>query len=509
MAQPRLPMRKILEILRLHFEGKQSGRAIALAVSLALRTVQECLRRFVASGLSWPVAVDEATLEALLYPRFSAMPAQPLPDFAAVHALLLSHKAMTRQHVWERYLADHPDGIGYSAFCTHYSAFAEQHKRVLRQTHAAGVAMLVDYAGPALVIIDRITGAEVPVRLFVAVLGYSNYTFACATPGETTADWLGAQVGALEAFGGVPQTLIPDNPKALVTRACRYEPQLNPAYQDFAQHYGIAVLPARVRKPRDKAKAETAVQIVERFVMLKLLEQRFFSLGELNRAIALLIAELNARPFQKLEGTRNSWFAEEKALLKPLPEKRYEYAQWKQAKVHFDYHVEVDRRCYSVPHTFVGKRVEVRLSASAVEIFLQGNRLAVHARATRKGSFTTVPEHRPANHQNIADMSIEKLVRQAATIGASTVAVIRAQSTRRLHPHESIRSALGIVRLAKDFTTEALELACARALKLNAISYRSVRNLIVHPPAAIAPEPIRTAHEHVRGADYFAGAVSC
>jgi transposase len=249
-------MRKIFEILRLHFECRQSQRAIALAVCVALSTVQDCLRRFLASGLGWPVSVDEAALEALLYPPRSALPAQPLPDYAAVHAQLLSHKAMTRQHVWERYLADHPDGIGYSAFCAQYSAFVEQHKRVLRQTHAPGVAMLVDYAGPALVIIDRITGAEVPVRLFVAVLGYSNYTFACATPGETTADWLGAQVGALEAFGGVPQTLIPDNPKALITRACRYEPELNPAHQDFAQHYGIAVLPARVRKPRDKAKVD-------------------------------------------------------------------------------------------------------------------------------------------------------------------------------------------------------------------------------------------------------------
>jgi hypothetical protein len=251
------------------------------------------------------------------------------------------------------------------------------------------------------------------------------------------------------------------------------------------------------------------VQIVERFVMLKLLAQRFFSLGELNRAIALLIAELNTRPFQKLEGTRDSWFAQEKALLKALPTKRYEHAQWKRAKVHVDYHVEVEHCRYSVPHTFVGKHVDVRLSASGVEIFLRGKQLAVHLRATRKGSFTTVPEHRPPGHQNVIDLSIEKLYRQAETIGASTAALIRAQSTRRLHPHESIRSALGIVRLAKDFTGEALELACSRALKLNTISYRSVRNLILHPPAAQAPEPLRTAHEHVRGADYFAGGATC
>ena len=501
-------MRKILEILRLHFDSKQSGRAIALAVSVALATVQDCLRRFVASGMNWPVALTEVELEARLYPRAPPTRTVGLPDWSAVHAVLLSHKAMTRRHVWEQYRSENEEGLGYSAFCAHYGAFVQQQKRVLRQTHAPGVAMMVDYAGPGLVIIDRVTGAEVPVRVFVAVLGYSNKTFACATPGETTADWLSAQVAALEAMGGVPETLIPDNPKALVTRACRYEPELNPAYQDFAQHYGVAVVPARVRKPRDKAKVETAVQIVERLIMPKLLAQRFFSLGELNRAITALIDELNARPFQKLDGTRNSWFAEERAALKPLPATRYEYAQWKQAKVHLDYHVEVDGRCYSVPHMHVGKRVDVRLGANMVEIYLRGQRLAVHARASRKGSFTTTPEHRPEQHRNVVDISIEKLHRQAEAIGPATLGVLRAQATRKQHPHETIRSSIGILRLAKDFDTPRLEQACVRALQLNTLSYRSIRNLIEHPPTAPPAEPSRRSHEHVRGAEYF-GVATC
>ncbi|MDZ4283893.1 MAG: IS21 family transposase [Hydrogenophaga sp.] len=500
-------MRKTLEILRLHFEAGASGRAIALAVCVALSTVQECLRRFLASGLTWPVDLDEPALEARLYPR-EAVVSVPLPDFAAMQTALLGHKAMTRRHLWEQYRAAHPEGLGYSAFCAHYASFTERQKLILRREHAPGVAMLIDYAGPSLFVVDRLTGEQQPVRLFVAVLGYSNYTFACATPGETTADWLAAQVAALEAFGGVPQTAIPDNPKALIRRACRYEPELNPAYQDFAQHYGIAILPARVRKPRDKAKAETAVQIVERALMPILLAQQFFSLGDLNTAIGALIAELNARAFQKLPGTRCSWFAEERGLLKPLPAQRYEYAQWKQAKVHLDYHVEVDKHAYSVPHVLIGKRLDVRLAARTVEIFLRGKSVAVHVRSARTGGFTTLPEHRPPQHRSLTDLSIEKLYRQAEAIGPHTLALLREQSQHKKHYHETLRSSLGILRLAKDFSNDRLEAACKRALLLKTVGYRAVRNLIEHPPAEPAPAPPKLAHENVRGATYF-GAGPC
>lgn len=501
-------MRKIVEILQLHFEWKLSGRLIAQTVSAALSTVQECLRRFAASDLSWPVDLDEAALEARLYPREPGAARVPQPDFGAVQTALASHKAMTRRHVWERYRAEHSDGLGYSAFCAQYAKFTGEQKLVLRQTHTPGEAMWVDYAGPSLFITDPITGQTRAVRVFVAVLGYSNYTFACATVGETTADWLSAQTLALEAFGGVPQRLVPDNPRALISKPCRYEPELNPSYQDFAQHYGIAVVPARVRKPRDKAKAETAVQIVERFLMPILLNERYFSLGDLNRAIAVLVAALNAKPFQKLDGSRLSRFEEERAVLRALPLQRYEYAAWKKAKVHLDYHVELDKHAYSVPHAFVGRAVDVRASGRTVEIFHAGKRLASHPRSLVKGGFTTTAEHRPTAHRSMVDTSLERLYRQAEVIGASTLAVLKAQVSRKKHPHETIRTALGILRLAKDYDAPVLEVACARALTLNTLSYRSVRNLIQCPPRTAAPEPPHRVHEHLRGADYF-GAVSC
>jgi transposase len=501
-------MRKILEILRLRFEAGLSGRAIALAASLALSTVQECLRRFQAAGLSWPTALDEEALEARLYPRVPSTQALPLPDFAAVQAALVSHKAMTRRHLWQQYRAEQPNGVGYSAFCAQLAAFTAQQATVLRREHAPGAAMLIDYAGPGLEIIDRATGEVQSVRLFVAVLGYSNYTFAQATRGETTADWLLAQVAALEAFGGVPAAVIPDNPKALISKSCRYEPELNPAYQDFARHYELAVLPARVRKPRDKAKVETAVQVVERALMPTLLSRPFFSLAELNAAIAELIAELNARPFQKLPGSRAVWFEEERHALRSLPIARYEFAQWKQAKVHVDYHIEVERHAYSVPHTLIHKRVDVRITERTIEVFFRSKPVATHPRTRRYGGFTTTPEHRPPHHRAVTDLNIERLYRHAEQIGPHTLALLREQTQHKKHPHETLRSAMGILRLAKDFTPDALEEACRRALFHKTVGYRAVRDLIQHSVSSpAAPLPALT-HEHVRGADYY-GAQAC
>jgi len=440
-------MRKILEILRLHYEHGASGRAIAQAVCVALATVQDCLRRFVQSGLTWPVELDEAALTARLYPPAPRRESPALPDFIAIQQALVGHKATTRQHLWQRYREQHPDGLGYSAFCAHHARFAGQQKAVLRRAHAPGAALLIDYAGPPLHITDRLTGELRAVRVFVAVLSYSNYTFACATLGETTQDWLSAQAAALSALGGVPAAIIPDNVRALVSRPCRYEPELNPAYQDFARHYDVAVLPARVRKPRDKAKVETAVQIVERALMPDLLAQTFFSLDELNGALRDRIAALNARPFQKLPGSRDSAFAEDRSALKPLPAQPYEYAQSQRCEVHPDYHVEADKHRYSVPHRHIGATVDVRLTARMVEVFLEGRALASHVRSARPGGFTTTPEHRPASHGSVTDASLDSLLRQAEAIGPHTLVLIREQGQHKKHPHETLRSAQGIARL--------------------------------------------------------------
>lgn len=502
-------MRKILEILRLHFEHDASGRAIARAVCVALATVQDCLRRFASSGLSWPVDLEEEALAARLYPSAAKRAAPPLPDFVAIQQSLAGHKAMTRQHLWQRYREDHPDGLGYSAFCAHYARFVGQQKSVLRREHVPGEALLIDYAGPPLYVTDRLTGERRAVRLFVAVLGYSNYTFACATPGETTEDWLSAQAAALSALGGVPASIIPDNARALVSSPCRYEPELNPSYQDFARHYDVAVLPTRVRKPRDKAKAETAVQIVERALMPDLLAQTFFSLDELNRAIRERIAALNARPFQKLPGSRDSAFAEERATLKPLPAQPYEYAAWKRCKVHLDYHIELDKHRYSVPHRHIGATVDVRVSPRMIEIFLNNRVLATHLRSRRPGGFTTTPEHRPANHRSVTDANLDSLQRQAEAIGPHTLALIREQGQHKKHHHETLRSAQGILRLSRDFTAAQLEEACRRALGLKTVSYRAVRRLIEHVETAPAPARNTTPHENLRGPQYYGEAGTC
>jgi len=331
-------MRKILEILRLKFQHGLSGRAIALAVCAALSTVQDCLRRFAGSGLTWPVTLDEAALEALLYPQERVVD-QTLPDFAAVAARLSSFKGMTRERVWQEYRQTQPEGLSYSAFCASFARFLGLQKLSAKQFHAPGSAMFVDYAGPALFITDGYNGVRTAVRVFVAALGYSHAIFACATPGERTVNWLDGHVQALHYFGGVPEKIVPDNAKGLVPKTCRYEPVLNPSYIDFARHYDCAVVPGRVRRPQDKAKVENAVQILERALFPELMAATFFDIESLNSALREGIDRVNAKPFQKRDGSRHSRLLEEREALKPLPVTPYEFAQWKRAKVQLDYHV--------------------------------------------------------------------------------------------------------------------------------------------------------------------------
>ena len=374
MAQTRLSMRKIFEVLRLRHEHKLSERAIACSCGVARSTVQDMLKRCREAQLSWPLPIDlgEAALYARLYPPQARAIEVPLPDFAQI-TTELARKGVTLALLWQEYKAHHPDGLQYSAFCERYALFRQSREAVMRQTYRAGEKLFVDFAGPTMPITDQATSEVRQAAIFVAVLGYSNYTFACATQGQTTADWLAGQRLALEFMGGAPEVIVPDNPKAIITRACRYEPDLNPAYQDFARHYGVAIVPARVRRPRDKAKVEGGVLIVERWIMARLRHETFFSLTELNLAIAELIGELNGRAFKKLPGCRHSRFIEEEQMhLKALPVKPYEFAAWKKARVHLDYHVEIDKRYYSAPYHLIGKSIDARLTLRTLELFYQG-----------------------------------------------------------------------------------------------------------------------------------------
>ena len=438
-------MRRTQEILRLKFEAGLSVRAIVRTGVAARSTVQELFQRFAASGLMWPLPpdLDDAHLQARLYPRPSTTAAVPPPDFAQAQ-IELRNKGVTRQLLWQEYRARQPQGLGYSAFCEQLRGWLKAQDAVMRQVHKPGEKLFVDYAGATLSLTDRHSGAVRPVPLFVAALGASSYTYAEATERQSTTDWLMAQRRALEFIGGVVELIVPDNPKALVSRACRYEPDLNPAYQDFARHYAVAIVPARVATPRDKATVEVAVQVAERWIVARLRHRTFFSLGEMNSAIAELLALLNARPFKKRPGSRREAFeALDRPALRPLPITAYEFGTWKKAKVHLDYHVQVERHSYSVPCALIGKTVDVRVGQRTLEVFARGQRVAAHPRIQGFG-FTTIPAHRPPNHQAWAERFGEPLRQKAAAIGAATAEVIGRQQDSRKHPEYTLRACQGI-----------------------------------------------------------------
>jgi transposase len=380
---------------------------------------------------------------------------------------------------------------------------------VLRQHYVAGERLFVDYCGQTMPVMDRRTGEVREAQIFVAVLGASNYTFVEATWTQGLADWIGSHRRCFQFLGGVPALIIPDNIKSGVTSPCFYDPELNHTYQKLAEHYGTAVLPARVRKPRDKAKAESGVQGVERWILAPLRGRRFFSLAELNEPIRERLGEYNRRPFQKLEGCRESLFLTlDRPALRPLPPHPYEYQEWKKARVSIDYHVEVDHHYYSVPYQLLRAQVEVCLTAHTVEIIHKGRRVASHLRSFVRGGYTTVPAHMPPHHRAYVEWSPERLIRWARQSGPNTAAVAEGILASRPHPVQGYRACLGVLRLGKQHGSARLEAACVRALALGALSYQSIKSILRHglesqplPTTATPQAPIQ--HAYIRGAHYY------
>lgn len=508
-------MRKVKEILRLRHACGLSERQIAESCNLSKGSVSNYLRRAEAVNLSWPLPeeLDDTALEAKLFAA-RARAARPEPDWEEVHKER-QRKGVTLLLLWQEYKAQHPTGYEYAAFTIHYRRWLGEQGVTMRQVHAAGEKLFVDYAGITLAITDPGSGEVRQGQVFVAVLGASNYTYTEVTESQSGEDWLGSHRRALEFFGGVPKVVVPDNLKAGVKKSCRYEPELNPAYAEFAEHYGLAVVPARVRKPRDKAKAEVGVQIVERSILARLRDRSFFSLREANEAVWELLVELNTKPFQKLSGSRHSTFVElEKALLQPLPSEPYNVASWKKAKVNIDYHVEVSGHYYSVPYQHARQDVEIRLSEATIEVYRQGKRIASHVRVVdtfrNKGRHTTVAEHMPAAHQRHADWSPARLIGWAEKTGENTALVVSHILESRPHPEQGFRSCLGIMRLGKLYGEGRLESACSRAHRLRSYSYKSIQSILKHGLDAqpLEPEPLlETAatqeHRNVRGAEYY------
>lgn len=515
-------MRKIKEVLRLALGEGRSQREVGRSLSIGRTTVGEYVSRAREAGLGWPLPPgwDDARLEKALFPPpLPVGTPRPLPDWEVVHRELSNPKkkktGVTLQLLWLEYRAAHPeDGYGYSRFCELYRDWRETVDVVCRQPYQAGEKAFVDYAGLSVGITDPDTGEVWEAPIFVAALGASNYTYCEATRSRSLPDWIGSHVRMFEFWGGVPELLIPDNEKTGVRQASYYEPDLNHTYHDLANHYGLTVLPTRPHKPADKAKVESAVQNVERWVLAPLRNHTFFHLSELNQAMRPLLEALNDRPFQKLEGSRRSLFEElDRPALRPLPPTRYEYAEWKQAKVHIDYHIQADRHYYSVPHSLAGKPVEARLTAHTVEIFHRGKRVATHLRSRRRGGYTTEPSHMPEHHRQHLEWTPERFVRWAGRIGPETVRLVKAILERRRHPEQAYRTCLGLMRLERDYGAERLEAASHRAVEIGGLSWSSVKSILESgfdrlPLQPSLPLPLPQEHIHVRGPGYYRSTLS-
>jgi transposase len=485
---------------------------VARSCNVSPSTVYDVMARARQADLGWPLPdeLDDEALEQRMYPGPHASRDRPLPDFPTMYREL-KRKGVTLQLLWHEYRADHPDdGLGYSAYCERYRQWRKSLDLVMRHEHRAGDKMFVDYAGPTIGVTDPATGEVTEYQVFVAVLGASNFTYCEVHPAQDLRSWTLGHVRAFEFFGGVPRVTVPDNLKAGVTRPCFYEPDVNPTYQELAEHYDTVVIPARKRKPRDKAKVENAVQQVERWVLAPLRKQTFFSLRELREAIAGQLAWLNDRPLSRLDGTRRSlWREVDRPALKALPTRRYSPSEWKtNVGVNIDYHVEFERHYYSVPYTLAHKRVDIRATSTTVECLHNGRRVASHVRSSQRGRFSTKREHMPSAHRRHAEWSPSRMIRWAGTIGPQTEKLVEAILQSRPHPEQGYRSCLGIIRLHKRYERERLEAACGRALAIHSHSYRSVESILKtgldrQPLATSPPRASPIDHTNIRGADYY------
>lgn len=509
MAQERLSMRKTKEILRLKSLGL-SNRQIAASTSVARSTVADYLKRAEAAKIAWPLAknLSDDALEARLFCAPPRPTAKVEPDYRYIHKEL-KRKGVTLMLLWEEQLEANPGGYSYSQFCVLYRRWKKKLRPSLRQLHRAGEKLFVDYAGQTVPIVDASTGEVRPAQIFVAVLGASNYTFAEATGSQDLFCWTGSHVRAFNFFGGVPRAVVPDNLKSGVLKSCRYEPDLNPAYAELAAHYKTTVIPARPVSPRDKAKVESGVLIVERWILARLRNLTFFSLAELNLAIAELVTRLNEKPFQKLDGSRKSMFLElERGELLPLPETPYQFARWKKARANIDYHIEVEYHYYSVPYRLIGQQLDVRLTATVVEVFNGGVRITSHIRSYKKGGFTTKEEHRPKAHRRYMDWKPSRIIAWAEKTGPATRKLTEAILAKRTHPEHGYRSCLGLLRLGERYSPQRLEAAAARALRTGAHSYKSVKSILEKgldqlPEEEDAPQLPLIDHGNLRGSGYY------
>jgi transposase len=504
-------MRRIRDVLRLKFAQGLSERAIATSLGLGKGSVGTYVRRAREAGLGWPLpeGLDDDDLELLLFPASPTVPDpnRPVPDWSMIDKELRK-RGVTRMLLWQEYREQHPGGFGYTWFCTHFDAWKGRVRPSMRQTHVGGEKVFVDFSGDTIEIVDPDTGEVRTAKLFVAAMGASSYTYAEAVASEGLEDWIAAHTRMFSYLGGVPKAVVPDNLKSAVIKPDRHDPGLNRTYAEMAEHYGTAILPARPYKPKDKAKAEVAVQVSQRWIVARLRNRRFFSLAELNAAIRPLLDDLNTRVMRDYGASRADLFATlDRPNLMPLPASPYVFARWKRARVAPDYHIEADGSWYSVPFGLIRQLVDLRLTQTTLEVFHRGKRVASHARNPGRGSHITVPDHMPSSHRRYAEWTPARILASAEKLGPSVAAFCQIVMENRPHPEQGFRTCLGVLSLAKSYEPARLDAACRRGVAIKARSVASIRSILQTglDQAFLEPEAdeLPLQHPNIRGQNYY------
>jgi transposase len=504
-------MHVLREILRQKLVLGLTNRRVAAAVGISAGKVHSVYSDARSLGIDAAAveAMTDAELTLRLYPKAAAACCRPEPDCARLH-LELRRRAVTLALLHVEYLTEQPEGLRYSAFCERYREWLKRQSPVMRQVHIAGDKLFVDYSGMKARLVDPVTGEVTEVELFVAVLGASNYTYAEATRTQQVADFVASVSRALTFIGGVPCAIVPDQLKSAVIKACRYDPAVQRTTAELGRHYNTTILPARPKSPRDKAKVEVGVQVAERWLLARIRNETFASLGELNRRLAELTEIINTRTMRAYKASRRDLFERlDKPALGPLPAEPFQASTWKRVALNIDYHVEFEGHLYSAPHTLLREELWVRGTASSLEIFHLGTRVACHVRSHVRGGRTTQPEHMPSTHRAHAEWTPSRILGWAATVGENTRALCDVILRERRHPEWGYRSCLGLFRLAKKYGDARVEAASARALFAGARSYRHVLTILQHNldgqslPTPEAPAAAGASHENVRGPDYY------
>jgi len=514
MARKRIGMKKIREIIRFKETTNMSERKIARALNISRPVVAQYINDFKTSGLTYEDTKDMPDSQLLtLFEKQKKTKCSQYEELSQQFprvAIELKKTGVTLMTLWNEYQREHPGAYSYSRFCYHFQVWRNASKITMHIEHKAGDKMFVDYAGDRLMIVDRRTGREQSVEVFVAILGASQLTYAEASLSQKSEDWIRSNERAFIFFGGVTQAIVPDNLKSGVAKSNKYEPGINPMFDDFAEHYRTVILPARVRRPQDKALVENAVRLVYQRIYAPLRNRTFWSLKELNEAIWDLLEKHNETQFQRLKISRRGLFDKiEKSVLKPLPMERYAIKQCKELTVQLNYHVELreDMHYYSVPWQFRGKRVRVIYDDRNVAIYYDNIRIVQHKRIRIPNDYTTLPAHMPPEHRNYSEWSPERFIKWGKSIGDNVAEIIRVVLKSRKHPEQAFKTCMGILNLVKEHGPDRLNKACGRALGFGFHSYRRIKNILdrglEEEKLEGSMELLVSSHENIRGSKYY------